>query len=122
VANYVVESYDFQVLHAGRMTDGALGEGPGAEKIYLHVIAISDGDIGMLEPRMDESGNQQHDRLALPRNEEWWVAVDGERAWPKIPRPRVVSHCQLEGGIPKPAALVDDEVAALRKLGVALPI
>ena len=121
VASYIVESYDYQVLHDGRTTDGVVGEGPGAEKIYLHVIAISDADIATLSPREDEHGNRQHDRLALPRNEEWWIAVDGERRWPRIPRPRIVSRCSLDGGVPKPAPVTEEEAVALRKQGVELP-
>ncbi len=89
MAYYLVESYHHVVDHK-TATRGALGEhvsrGSGAakssEKIYLHVIEIADAEIAKLGPRVDEDGNKQHDRLALPRNEDWWVAVEGEHAWP----------------------------------------
>ena len=118
---YVVESYDYSILHAGSYSDGVVGQGGGSEKIYLHAIAIDDGDIAKLKARVDENGNKEHDRLALPRSEEWWLAVDGDKAWPKTTRPKVVSRCTLDdAGVPRPRPLDDDELAALRKLGVSL--
>jgi hypothetical protein len=118
MASYLVESYDHAVDHGGRRSAGVLGENKGKEKIYLHVLSISDVDIKKLTTRVDESGNKQHDRLALPRNEEWWIAVDGEVAWPKLHAPRVFSRCNLVDGAPQPAALSDADLERLRKSGV----
>ncbi|MBW2527635.1 MAG: hypothetical protein JRI23_25865 [Deltaproteobacteria bacterium] len=120
MATYVVESYDYQVLHGGRMTDGAVGTGGSSEKIYLHLLELSDAEIAQLEPREDEHGNKQHDRLALPRNEEWWIAVEGEKVWPKTIRPKVVSRCDLATGAPVPKPVTDEEREALKKAGVEL--
>ena len=122
MATYVVESYDYQIFHNGVYSDGVVGDGPGRDKLYLHVIALSDDDIKQLKPRQDEHGNQQSDRLALPRNEEWWIAVAGEKKWPKIPRPRIVSHCDFdEGGAPQPQALTPFARDKLRAAGITLP-
>ena len=67
-----------------------------------------------------DHGNKQHDRLALPMSDEWWIAVDGEKRWPRAPRPRVVSHCLLDdNGIPRPAKVSDEERTLLEKLGVS---
>ena len=121
MALYIAESYEWQVLHDGRMSDGAVGVGHGSEKIYLHVIEISAADLARLGPREDEHGNKQHDRLALPMNDEWWLAVDGDKAWPKTTRPKVVSHCKLDGGMPKAVPLSEEEAAVLVELGVTLP-
>jgi len=120
-AHYVVESYDYQVMHGASTSDGVVGQGGSSEKIYLHVIAIDAAELAQLGPRIDESGNKQHDRLALPRNEEWWIAVEGDKVWPKTVRPQVTSHCQLgDDGIPRPRPVDDDERTALRKVGVAI--
>lgn len=122
MAAYVVESYDWQIFHAGVYSDGVAGDGPGSKKLYLHVIAITDEELKQLKAREDEHGNKESDRLALPRNEEWWIAVAGEKVWPKIPRPRIVSHCQTdESGFPRPQPLSADAAEQLRKKGVTLP-
>lgn len=121
MALYVVESYDYSVFHAGRYSDGVVGKGGGSEKIYLHVLDISDADIGKLVAREDEHGNKQSDRRALPMNEEWWIAVEGDKAWPKTVRPKVVSRCVLDDDVPRPAPLGEEELAALRKVGASLP-
>lgn len=121
MALYVAESYDYQVFHAGKYSDGVVGSGGGSEKIYLHVLEVSDADIARLVPREDDHGNKQSDRRALPNNDEWWIAVDGDKVWPKTLRPKVVSHCLLKDDRPQPAPLTDDELAALRKVGVSLP-
>ena len=87
----------------------------------MHVLEVSDADIARLRPREDEHGNKEHDRLALPSNEEWWIAVAGEKVWPKTFRPKVVSHCVVEGGRTKPQPVSEEELAALRKVGASLP-
>ncbi len=121
MARYVVESYDHQVFHEGRYSDGVVGQGPGREKIYLHVLDVSDADIARLTAREDEHGNKQSDRRSLPMNEEWWIAVEGDKVWPKTLRPKVVSRCRIEGGVPRPVPLGDDELEALRRAGATLP-
>lgn len=119
---FVVESTFHEIEHAGKKMLGVLGQGPGSEKIYLFVIAIDERDLGKLGPRVDEDGNRQHDRLALPGNEEWWIAVEGEKVWPGTIRPRVTSRCTLDdAGVPAPHALDDVESATLEKLGVKMP-
>lgn len=119
---FVVESTFHEIEHAGTKTLGVLGKGPGSEEIYLFVIAIDARDLAKLGPRVDEDGNRQHDRLALPGNEEWWIAIEGEKVWPGTIRPRVTSRCTLDdAGVPAPHALDDVERAALEKLGVSLP-
>jgi hypothetical protein len=121
MALYVAESYDFTVFHDGRYSEGVVGKGGGSEKIYLHVLDVSEGDVARLGPREDEHGNKQHDRRALPNNEEWWIAVEGDKTWPKTVRPAVVSHCALDDGKPVPQPLSEPELAALRKVGASLP-
>jgi len=103
------------------MSDGLLGSGGSSEKIYLHLIELSDADIAQLRPREDEHGNKEHDRLAEPRNEEWWIAIAGDKSWPKTMRPKVVSRCPLVDGVPKPAPITDDERRALQQAGATLP-
>jgi len=57
-------------------------------------------------------------RLALLRNEDWWIALEGEKLWPGIPRPQITSRCSYEAsGKPVPKPLDEDEIAALRKVG-----
>ncbi len=116
---YLVESYDYVVEHNDRRSEGVVAEASGSEKIYLHVIAFSDEEQKQLKPRVDEEGNQQHDRLALPRNEEWWVAVDGEAFWPRVFRPKMRSFCTDIATAPCPAPLSPDDLARLRKSGKA---
>ncbi len=119
---YLVESHDWQILYSGCMSDGALGQGGGAEKIYLHVIEVSDEQIAKLAPRVDDDGNRQSDRLALARNDEWWIAVDGRKAWPKTYNPKITSGCEMGAdAIPRARPLSDEQVATLKKLGVAVP-
>ena len=115
---YLVESYFHRVEHGGRSSAGVLGEHKGREKIYLHVLPIADGELGALAPRVDEDGNKQHDRLALPRNEDWWVAVAGDVSWPRVVRPKMVSHCTDVALRPRPAPLSSDDLQSLRKSGV----
>ncbi len=120
MARYVVESYDYSIFYAGQDSDGALGKGGGSEKIYLHVLEVSDDDLARLRPREDDNGNQQSDRRALPNHDEWWIAVDGDKVWPKTVRPKVVSHCVLDGGVPVPAPISEAELEQLRKAGASL--
>ncbi len=120
-ALYVVESGFFEVEHGAQRSRGVAGSGGGGEKLYLHVLSLSEGEIAKLGPRVDEEGNKQHARLALPGNEEWWVALEGEVAWPGTHRPRVVSSCDLSGAAPRPRPLSADDRAALARVGVTLP-
>jgi hypothetical protein len=115
---YVVESHSYSVDHGGRSSAGVVGEYKGQEKLYLHVLPITDAEIAQLAPRIDEDGNKQHDRLALPRNEEWWVAVEGEATWPGVLRPKITSRCADVGTKPKPAPLSSEDLDRLRKAGV----
>ncbi len=118
MASYLVESYDYLVDHDAGRSEGVVGVGGGSEKIYLHVISVADSAIAKLGPRIDEHGNKEHERLALERNEEWWIAVEGEKAWPRTHRPKLVSRCKLsEHGAPVAVPLTEAELASLRKLG-----
>jgi hypothetical protein len=122
MALYLAESYEWQVLHDGRMSQGVVGEGGSSERIYLHVIEVSDADAARLGPRVDENGNRESDRLALPRNEEWWIAVEGDKVWPKTVRPKLTSRCAIDAsGAPKPQPLSEAERDVLRKLKAPLP-
>jgi hypothetical protein len=116
---YVVESYQFSVEHGGRDSQGVVGENKGSEKIYLHVLPLGDAELAKLAVRVDEDGNKQHDRLALPGRDEFWVAVEGEVAWPKIYRPRITSRCDSVGVKPRPVPLSTEDLDRLRKAGVA---
>ena len=119
---YLVESFEWRVLHDGAMSEGVAGQGGGSEAIYLHVIAVEAAEIARLVPREDEFGNRQHERLALPRNEEWWIAIEGAKVWPKTYRPKLVSRCAIdERGLPCPVALNLAGQEALTALGVKLP-
>jgi hypothetical protein len=115
---YVVESHSFTVDHGGRSSQGVVAEYKGSEKIYLHVLPLTDAEIGKLAPRVDEDGNVEHARLALPRNEEWWIAVEGEAAWPKLYRPKITSRCENVGTKPRPAPISAEDLDRLRKSGV----
>jgi hypothetical protein len=119
MAFYLAESNSYSVEHGGRSSAGVVGEYKGKEKIYLHVLPITDAEIAKLSTRVDEDGNKQHDRLALPRNEEWWIAVEGEAAWPGVIRPRITSRCADVATKPRPVPLTDEELGRLRKAGLA---
>lgn len=117
MARYLVESNSFSIDHAGKESQGVVGEYKGKEKIYLHVIEVDDKDLQKLSPRVDESGNKQHDRLVLPRVDEWWFAVEGEAAWPGVYRPKLTSRCADVETKPRPAPLSDEDLGRLRKAG-----
>ena len=122
MAIYVVESYDWQVLHNGMMSDGVLGQQGSSEKIYLHLLELQDNEISQLCSRVDENGNSQSDRLALPRNEEWWIATAGEKFWPKTARPKVASSCTHDAnGVPSPRPITSEERQALQQAGASFP-
>jgi hypothetical protein len=118
MAFYLAESNSYTVEHGGRSSAGVVGEHKGREKIYLHVLPLEDAEIARLSPRVDEDGNKQHDRLALPRNEEWWIAVDGEAPWPGVLRPRITSRCTDIATKPKPVPLSVEDLERLRKAGL----
>src|SRR5512141_1700806 len=105
MALYLTESHQFSVDHGARASQGVIGEYKGKEKIYLHVLEVTDAEIAKLAVRVDEDGNEQHDRLALPGVEEWWFAVEGEAAWPGVYRPRLTSRCENVATKPRPVPL-----------------
>lgn len=120
MAKYLVESYDWQINYLGEHSDGALGQGGGSEKIYLHVLDIDDDTIKRLVPRVDDADNRQSDRLSRPNDDEWWIAVAGDKAYPKI-NPKLTSRCSMgQDGIPRPQALGDSQLASLRKAGARI--
>ncbi len=121
MAKYLVESYDWQIIYGAEQSDGALGQGGSREKIYLHVLEIDDDTIKRLVPRVDEDGNRQSDRLSRPNDDEWWIAVQGDKAYPKTVNPKIFSRCAMgEDGIPRPQPLSDAALAALRKAGARI--
>jgi hypothetical protein len=115
---YVVESYDFSVEHGGRDSKGVIGEHKGKEKLYLHVLPFTDAEIKKLKPRVDENGNTEHARLALPGNEVWWISLEGEAAWPNLYRPRITSRCEHVDGKPRAVPVSPEDLERLRKAGV----
>lgn len=122
MAYFVCESYDHAVDHGGRSSQGVLGEPLSPlleEKVYLHVLPLTDAELKRLAPRRDEDGNRQHGRLALPGDEVFWIAVEGEFAYPKVFRPRIVSRCADGPTGPVPVPLSDDERARLAGAGVS---
>ena len=71
---------------------------------------------------VDEDGNRQSDRLALPRNEEWWIPLQGKKSWPKTVNPAITSGCRMgEDGIPRAQPLTDGQLAKLKKAGAKIP-
>jgi hypothetical protein len=115
---YLAESHDHAVEHGGRHSEGVVADVKGSEKIYLHVLALTDEEIARLAPRVDEHGNREHARLALPRDEAWWIAVEGEAFWPKLHRPRLSSRCAEQGGSYRPVPLSEEDLRRLRQAGV----
>lgn len=119
---YVVESYLKTIEHGGHDPYGVIGSGGSRETIYLYVIEISDAEVKRLRPRVDENGNKQHDRLALPDREDWWIAVEGEKVWPSTVSPRITSKCAVdEHGVPHPRPLSQSEIAQLERVKAKLP-
>lgn len=115
---YVVESYQYAVTHNGRASRGVIGAHSGSEKIYLHVVPLSEADLKSLATRVDADGNRQSDRFAPPRVDEFWVTLDGEVLWPKLGRVKVRSSAQVMGNRVVPTPLTAAELDALRKAGV----
>lgn len=123
MALYIAESHYHTVLHGTHDCDGIVGQGGGKEKIYLHVIPITDAEIAKMGPRIDEHGNKEHDRLALPDQEDWWIAIDGEKFWPGTLNPKVRSKCSYDGSTAaRPSPLTDAEIAELRRVKAKLPL
>ncbi|MEZ4443564.1 MAG: hypothetical protein R3B72_31120 [Polyangiaceae bacterium] len=122
MAIFLVESYDWQLLFQGAMSDGALGQGGGPESIYLHLVEADEDTMKRLVPRVDESGNRQSDRLTLAGNEEWWIPITGRKAWPKTVNPKVMAGCVVgQDGIPRAKPVSDPHLAALKKAGAKIP-
>jgi hypothetical protein len=119
---YVVESYNKTIEHGGHEPYGVTGIGGGSERVYLYVISVTDAELARLRPRVDEDGNKQHDRLALPDRFDWWIAIDGEKVWPGTVSPKIRSRCSLdENGVPTPVPLDAEERAQLERLKAKLP-
>ncbi len=119
---YVVESYNNTIEHGGHDAHGVSGTGGGSERVFLYVIPVSDGEVARLRTRVDEDGNKQHDRLALPDRYDWWIAVDGEKVWPGTLTPKIRSRCTIDdSGVPTPAAVGDKERAELERVKAHLP-
>jgi hypothetical protein len=118
---YVAESAYHTIEHAGRHSQGVIGSGGGKEKIYLHLVELDASELARLAPRVDDDGNKQHDRLALPGREDWWIALEGEKVWPGSLRPRIVSKCTIpSAGAPVPFAVDADQRAELVRLKALL--
>ena len=50
---YVVESSSHQIVEPGVKTPhGAVGQGGGGEKVYLHVLELDDRTVASLRPRV----------------------------------------------------------------------
>ena len=81
---YLVESSYFTVSHGGRESEGVLGDTKGKDKIYLHVLPLTDAEVKALKARPDASGNADHTRFALRGRDDWWIAVEGQASWPGI--------------------------------------
>ncbi|MBN4059152.1 hypothetical protein JYT22_00700 [Endomicrobium sp. AH-315-J14] len=118
MSHYLVESHDYSIFYAGRDSSGVIAEPKGSPVTYLHVLEIPAAEIAKFTAREDDFGNKDHDRLCLPRTEEWWIAVEGTAAWPKIYRPKRVSHCTDLDARPAPVPLSEDDLTALRQSGV----
>jgi hypothetical protein len=115
---YLAESSRFRVSHGSRESEGLLGDTKGAEKIYLHVLPLTDAEAKALRPRADEHGNRDHARFALRGVDEWWIAVEGEASWPHVHRPRITSRFKETDMGPVPTPLTDAELDLLRKNGL----
>lgn len=119
---FVVESNLYTLEQGGHDSVGVVGTGGGSEKIYLHVVPISEAESRELAVRVDEDGNRQHDRLALPNRYDWWIAVDGEKRWPGTLSPRITSRCPPDAaGVPAPAPLSAAELGELARVKASLP-
>jgi hypothetical protein len=88
---YLVESASPSVSHGGRESEGVPMRS-GKEKIYLHVLPLTDSEVGKLRARLDEHGNADHSRFGVRGQDDWWIAAEGEAAWPGITRPRLTSR------------------------------
>lgn len=119
---FVVESNLYTLEHGGHDSMGVVGVGGGSEKLYLHVVPISDAELKQLTVRVDEDENKQHDRLALRGRYDWWLAVEGEKRWPGTVSPRISSRCPLDAdGVPRPTPLSLAELAELERVKASLP-
>lgn len=115
---YLVESSYFRVSHGPRESEGVIGDTKGKEKVYLHVLPLTDAEAKLLRPRPDEHGNLDHGRFALRGRDDWWIAVEGEASWPGVHRPRITSHFKETELGPVPTPLTDTELDLLRKAGL----
>jgi hypothetical protein len=118
-AYYLVESSYFTVSHGGRDSQGVAAATKGSQTTYLHVLPLTPVEVQRLRAKKDDAGNADHTRFAIPGRDDWWIAVDGEAAWPGIPRPRITSRFQDGDAGPMPAPLSEAELDVLRKAGLA---
>jgi hypothetical protein len=118
-AYFLVESSYFNVSQADRQSQGVACQTKSGQTIYLHVLPLTDAELKKLRAKKDDAGNADHTRFALPGRDDFWIAVEGEVAWPGIPRPRLTSHFQETDLGPMPVALTTAELELLRKAGLA---
>jgi hypothetical protein len=115
---FLVESSLFRVSHGPRESEGVLGDTKGSERIYLHVLPLTDAEVKALKPRADEHGNRDHGRFTLKGHDEWWIAVEGEASWPHVFRPRLTSRFKDTEMGTLPAPLTETELGLLRNAGL----
>ncbi len=115
---FLVESSYFRVHHGGRDSQGLACTAKNGQTIYLHVIPVAEAELAKLRAKKDDAGNADHTRFALPGRDDWWIAVEGELAWPGIHRPRITSHFVETDRGPAPSPLTEAELDLLRRSGV----
>jgi hypothetical protein len=129
---YLVEAHTFEIEFNGRTSKGVRGQAlptcdRRSETIYLHVLALAPAEVSKMKVRIDDDGNKEHDRWALPSEHfagvnPWWVAVEGGHAWPRYPDKPLCSRCDFDAkGIPRPRPLDEGALTRLRGLGADLP-
>lgn len=129
---YLVESHHHEVEHRGRTSRGARAQAlPQCDRrrevIYLHVLELAPAEVAKMRARIDDDGNKEHDRWALPKDHfvgvnEWWVAVEGGHAWPHYPGKPLCSTCDFGAdGVPRPRVLDAATLTRLSGLGADLP-
>ena len=117
---YLVESSNYNVSQGGRDSQGVACTTKSGKTIYLHVLPLTEAEVKKLRAKKDDAGNADHTRFALPGRDDFWIAVEGEVAWPGIPRPRLTSHFEETDLGPVPVALTAAELELLRKAGLGV--